>query len=217
MSVFRINKSKNYTTMSNYHFKDKDLSLKAKGLLSMMLSLPEDWDYSIVGLVSICKENETAIKNTLSELKNNYYLKITKLMPNETDNGRIKYIYDIYEQPYKKQEVENLGVENQPLLNTNNKKETNNNELLFAKKKTKFSKPTLEEVQNYCKERNNNIDAQYFIDYYESNGWKVGKNSMKDWRACIRTWERNNKTNNNSSNDNYHYEIIDGYNTLIWD
>lgn len=217
MSVFRINKSKNYTTMSNYHFKDKDLSLKAKGLLSMMLSLPEDWDYSIVGLVSICKENETAIKNTLSELKNNYYLKITKLMPNETDNGRIKYIYDIYEQPYKKQEVENLGVENQPLLNTNNKKEINNNELLFTKKKTKFSKPTLEEVQNYCKERNNNIDAQYFIDYYESNGWKVGKNSMKDWRACIRTWERNNKTNNNSSNDNYHYEIIDGYNTLIWD
>lgn len=99
----------------------------------------------------------------------------------------------------------------------NNKKEINNNKLLFTKKETKFSKPTLEEVQNYCKERNNNIDAQYFIDYYESNGWKVGKNSMKDWRACIRTWERNNKTNNNSSNDNYHYELIDGYNTLIWD
>lgn len=55
----------------------------------------------------------------------------------------------------------------------------------------RFVKPTLEEVQEYCKERNNNIDAQYFIDYYESNGWKVGKNAMKDWKAAVRTWEKN--------------------------
>lgn len=55
----------------------------------------------------------------------------------------------------------------------------------------RFVKPTLVEVQEYCKERNNNIDAQYFIDYYESNGWKVGKNAMKDWKAAVRTWEKN--------------------------
>lgn len=60
-------------------------------------------------------------------------------------------------------------------------------------KRKKFTKPTLEEVREYCLERNNNIDPERFIDYYNSNGWKVGKNSMKDWKAAIRTWERNNK------------------------
>lgn len=58
-----------------------------------------------------------------------------------------------------------------------------------------FKKPTLEEVEEYCNERNNNIDAQRFIDFYESKGWMVGKNKMKDWKACIRTWEQKNKSN----------------------
>ncbi len=58
-------------------------------------------------------------------------------------------------------------------------------------KEKKFKKPTLEEVKEYCKERNNNVNAEQFIDFYESNGWKVGKNSMKDWKASVRTWERN--------------------------
>jgi len=79
-----------------------------------------------------------------------------------------------------------------PINNTsNNIKEINNNKLLFTKKK--FIKPTLEEVQQYCLERKNKIDAEKFIDYYNSNGWKVGRNPMKDWKAAIRTWESNAK------------------------
>ena len=58
-------------------------------------------------------------------------------------------------------------------------------------KAKRFTKPTLAEVQAYCNERNNNVDAEHFYDYYEANGWKVGKNSMKDWKASVRTWERN--------------------------
>ena len=54
----------------------------------------------------------------------------------------------------------------------------------------RFTKPTLEEVQAYCQERGNNVDAQKWYDYYSSNGWRVGKNPMKDWKAAIRTWER---------------------------
>lgn len=57
-------------------------------------------------------------------------------------------------------------------------------------KAKRFVKPTLSEIEQYCIERNNNVDAQHFYDYYESNGWKVGKNSMKDWKAAVRTWER---------------------------
>ena len=56
--------------------------------------------------------------------------------------------------------------------------------------KNRFTKPTIEEVQAYCQERNNNVDAQRWFDYYSSNGWKVGKNPMKDWKAAVRTWER---------------------------
>ena len=64
-------------------------------------------------------------------------------------------------------------------------------EIYKEKDSKKHKKPTLEEVKEYCLERNNNVDAELFINYYESNGWKVGRNSMKDWKACVRTWERN--------------------------
>lgn len=59
--------------------------------------------------------------------------------------------------------------------------------------KEKFKKPTLEEVESYCKERNNNVDPERFIDFYESKDWMIGKNKMKDWKACIRTWENKTK------------------------
>ena len=58
-------------------------------------------------------------------------------------------------------------------------------------KRKRFEKPTLSQITQYCLERNNNVNAEQFYDYYESNGWKVGKNAMKDWKAAVRTWERN--------------------------
>ena len=65
-------------------------------------------------------------------------------------------------------------------------------------KRKRFEKPTLSEIKEYCIERNNNVDAQHFYDYYESNGWKVGKNSMKNWQAAVRTWERSEYRKPNS-------------------
>lgn len=161
MAIFRVEKNKNYTTLSNYHFKEKEMSLKAKGLLSVMLSLPESWDYTIQGLVAICKENESAIKSTLKELSDFGYLEIVKLFPDQTDSGRIEYIYNIYENPKqegKKQGVENqplefLGVEVQPVenqgqLNTNNK---NTKELNINNKDTDDKGITLDALyQKLC-------------------------------------------------------------------
>lgn len=69
------------------------------------------------------------------------------------------------------------------------------------KKQKKFVKPTVEEIGAYCKERNNRIDPQKFFDYYESNGWKVGKNPMKDWKAAVRTWERNGYSDSGTKTD----------------
>ncbi len=67
------------------------------------------------------------------------------------------------------------------------------------KKSVAFAPPSLSEVSEYCKERNNGIEANNFIDFYSSKGWMIGKNKMKDWRACVRTWEgRNSKESTNS-------------------
>lgn len=62
----------------------------------------------------------------------------------------------------------------------------------------KFQKPTIEEIKEYCEKRNNNVDAETFFDFYESKGWKIGNQSMKDWKASVRTWERNRNTNKNT-------------------
>jgi predicted phage replisome organizer len=65
-------------------------------------------------------------------------------------------------------------------------------------KRKRFEKPTLSQITQYCLDRNNNVNAEQFFDYYESNGWKVGKNSMKDWKAAVRTWERSEYRKPNS-------------------
>lgn len=125
MPAFRINKTNNYTVMSNYHLRDMNLSLKAKGLLSVMLSLPPEWDYSVNGLCTIVKENRTAVKSALNELKKFGYLNVTKLYSNQTESKHIEYVYDIYEIPICKDEnldaqnihLEKLYVENHQQIN----------------------------------------------------------------------------------------------------
>lgn len=159
MAIIRMNKSSDYTVMSNTHLKEKNMSLKAKGLLSLMLSLRDDWEYSVEGLVSICKESEVAVKSALNELKKFNYLKVTKLLPNQTETGRIEYIYDIFEKPQQdieKQGVENLGVEildveiqaleNQGQLNT---KELNTKDIYNApSNKIATEPPVIEFILN---------------------------------------------------------------------
>ena len=76
--------------------------------------------------------------------------------------------------------------------------EIENRERVIKETTKKFKPPTVEEVAEYCKERNNGVDPERFCDYYSANGWKVGKNSMKDWKAAVRTWEKNDKRNNTS-------------------
>lgn len=145
MSVIRVNNTKGFTVMSNYHFQDKEISLKAKGLLGLMLSLPSNWDYSINGLVAIVKENKAAVQSALKELEEHKYLKRTRV---QDETGRFDYVYDIYEKPYDKlpwtenrctdiQCTENRCTENQPQINTNkqstnkqNTKELNTNNSL---------------------------------------------------------------------------------------
>lgn len=75
-------------------------------------------------------------------------------------------------------------------------------------KAKRFVKPTLSEIKQYCIERGNKVDAQHFYDYYESNGWKVGKNSMKNWQAAVRTWEKNNYNKPAKSNKQNAIDVV---------
>ena len=97
MAVFKIEKNSNYTVMSNYHLRDKNLSYKAKGLLSFMLSLPENWDYSLTGLCSVSKEGRDGIRSILKELQEYHYLEIEKV---RGEKGYFEYNYLIYEIPH---------------------------------------------------------------------------------------------------------------------
>ena len=104
MAVYRVERTRDYTVMSNHHLKDTALSLKAKGLLSMFLSFPDDWNYSTRGLAAICKEGVEAIGNTIKELEKAGYIVRRQL---RGANGRITDTeYIIYEQP---QEPERTG------------------------------------------------------------------------------------------------------------
>ena len=100
MAVFRIERTRDYTVMSNHHLRDKGLSLKSKGLLSMMLSLPEDWNYTTRGLAKICKEGVDAIGGALRELESAGYIVRNQMRDRQ---GRISDTeYVIYEQPQPK-------------------------------------------------------------------------------------------------------------------
>lgn len=161
MAVIRVNNTKGFTVMSNYHFQDKEISLKAKGLLGLMLSLPSNWDYSVNGLVAIVKENKAAVQTALKELEEHKYLKRTRV---QDETGRFDYIYDIYEKPYDKlpctenqctdiQCTEVQCTENQPQINTN-KQITN-------KQNTKELNTNEYKEKNIKKESVNSVIAEY--------------------------------------------------------
>lgn len=123
MSVIRTIKNDNYTTMCNTHLRDKNLSLKAKGLLSMMLSLPDKWHYSVKGLEGICKESKNTINSVLNELEDNNYL----VRRRRYCNGKIsEWEYIIFENNenhdeellhLKNEDIENEDIEIQDIEN----------------------------------------------------------------------------------------------------
>ena len=196
MSVFKIEKTKDFTVMSNYHLRDKNLSYKAKGLLSFMLSLPEDWDYSLKGLCSISKENRDATRSTLKELQQNHYLEIEKV---RGDKGYFEYNYLIYEKPHfvdidnekssPDMEIPHLDipdVEEHPQINTNI---INTNKQIDKDDKTissffvaeEHNRLTLELIEtNYINEEDSQIF--YYDDLFEK---LLEDNSYRDLMTMI--------------------------------
>jgi len=194
MAILRKNKKSDYTIIDNNIFRNKTLSLKAKGMICTMLSLPDGWEFSEEGLTKLSNDGISSIRSTLKELMEFGYLVRER---NRDEKGILRdTTYTIFEEPTLENPILDYPIleneHNKILYNKelNNIKENNNINIIT---KEKFKKPTLEEVKDYCRERNNEIDAETFIDFYESKGWKVGKTPMKDWKAAIRNWERSNR------------------------
>ena len=114
MAVFRIDKTRDYTVMANHHLRNKSLSLKAKGLLSLMLSLPEDWDYTTKGLSMICKDGVDSICSTVKELENAGYVKRRRI---RDAHGRLTEVeYTILEKPEPPDNSEEPPKRENPVL-----------------------------------------------------------------------------------------------------
>lgn len=128
MSIVRVHKTSNFTVMSNHHFKEKKMSLKAKGLLSLMLSLPDTWNYSVSGLVKLSKDGKDGVMSALAELETFGYLTRERLVNEKGQFAGVEY--NIFEEPQPKNPIaenptsgkenaENQDAEKPPQLNTN--------------------------------------------------------------------------------------------------
>lgn len=197
MAVLRKEKREHYTVIDNAIFCNYDLSLKAKGLLCQMLSLPDGWEFSVEGLSKLSTDGKSAITSALNELEEAGYFYREQARVNGKMAGAV---YVISEVPFAEKPIaenptsENPMTENPPQYNTNksntNKSNTN---------RYRFKPPTVEEVSAYITEHGYHINAEQFVDYYESNGWRVGRSPMKDYKACIRNWERRRRNDERPS------------------
>ena len=192
MEIIRVEKNNNYSVICNEIFKNKKISLKAKGLLSLILSLPENWDLTIKGLEAICKEGAASVRSTMKELMLNGYMKRTC---KRNDKGIIVgWDITIYEKPIKPDakypDVENQHVDNRTQLNTKLIKDLNNKEQAFLIRKEKFL--------NEVKEIDNEFDYNSFVNYWAepSKNWRMRKEMQKTWdtKRRINTWIRNDKS-----------------------
>ena len=208
--IHRAEHSDGYTVINNAILRDVRLSDGARCLLVFMLSMSDDWNFSEFALAKALGISKGTVKARVAELKKLGYIKTTM---NTGERGRFtSCTWEIWEEPDASDisPRDNLTAHGRdrtrsaphtvvtahgktdPLGNTNIKEIPNLKEVTSYKKTRAFIKPTVEEVAQYCQERNNGVDPQHFIDHYEANGWRVGKNPMKDWRATVRTWERYN-------------------------
>lgn len=172
-----------------------------------MLSLPEQWDYSLAGLATLASDGMSATRAAIKELEEHGYL---ERKPIRKDGKIADWEYLIYEKPQaeklvvENQQVENLQVENHTQLNT---KESSTKKSNTKKSSTKrFVPPTLEEVEKYCQERKNNVDAKKFFDYFSASDWVDGKgNPVRNWKQKIITWEsygsKDNGNNDKATGD----------------
>lgn len=150
-TVFRVEKNREFVVMHNKFLREKEMSLKAKGLLALCLALPDNWEYSINGLCAICKESQTSIRSALKELETFSYLKRER---RKDDKGQFVYEYIIFETPYtENQYTEKRHTEKQHKVkqHTENRRQQSNKRQSI-KKQNIDNKVFMDELQKMYKE-----------------------------------------------------------------
>lgn len=236
MAVIRVVKNKDYTVMSNAHLHDKRLSLKAVGLLSIVLSLPDDWHYTINGLVGSVKDGKDSVESAIKELKKNGYLRVDKIYPNGNCN-RIQYQYTFFEkpqevvfQPLENQDVENQEVESQVFENPhayiNTNKQSTNKQNTKEQSKHKYGEYqhvllTDKEHAHLVELYGSSLDEHIKIldEYIETSGKSYKNHSLVLQKWVHDEWIKRNKNNpvkldskfyvqeNNQSYEDVHKEM----------
>lgn len=212
MAIIRVVKNKDYTVMSNTHLRDKRLSLKAVGLLSIVLSLPEDWHYTINGLVGSVKDGKDSVESAIKELKKNGYLRVDKIYPNGNCN-RIQYQYTFFEksqevvfQPLENQDIENQEVESQVFENPHAYINTNkqNTKELNTNKQSKHKYGEYQHVLLTDKEHTHLVELygssldehiKILDEYIETSGKSYKNHSLVLQKWVHDEWTKRNKNN----------------------
>lgn len=196
MAVLRHRHERDFTVIPNAVFKS-GLSLKGMGLLCLLISLPENWNFSTAGLCSICDlDGRDSVCKGLKELEAARYL---VRFQKRTAAGKADGVeWVVSDAPIPENPIPENPKSGNPLQVRNNgsKNEFNRESSKegHSPTRSRFSPPTVEEVRAYCQSRGNSIDPERFVDYYRASGWKRNGNvPVKDWQACVRNWERREK------------------------
>jgi hypothetical protein len=190
---------------------DERLNMLEKGILAEIDSL----DMSEKGcfasnkhIADFCQCSETKVSTAISKLVELGYLYV------ESFDGRLRILKSRLSN-FERQTLKNCKADSQILKESNTYKKTSTKTVkgdIGEQKRKRFVPPTLEEVRSYCQERKNNVNPEKFIDHYTSNGWMVGRNKMKDWKAAVRTWERNSYS---EPKEDKSYDSEDFYETAL--
>ena len=200
------------------------MSFEAKGMLCFILSLPDDWTLYKDWLMTEFGIGRTYLNRCLKEIEGAGFLQRTEQIQGEGG----KFIgsgFVFFEESSPETSAQNQQVplhetstgpllvtpqrSNEHLLSTNTIPSTNNTSNTISndnaeKSSKRFEKPTPAQVEEYAASINFNLPGAKFCDYYQSKGWMIGKNPMKDWKAAVRTWHRKEKENGNNTNSGTH-------------
>lgn len=208
-----------FTQISNAVLNDNELTLEEKGLFCYLFSKPDGWEfhYSVMRK-ELNEKSDKTIRKVLNRLAEKGY--ITKRQINNPNGQFGGMDIEFTDKAFSIAEGKNTDAANLPVgknaesvnLPPNNTNNINNTDVntntddniirsvvLFPTKKVAFIKPNIKEIEMFCSTEGINVDAKQFYYFYESKGWMVGKNKMKNWKAALRTWERKAKSNNTAN------------------
>lgn len=210
MPIIKHKHDTGFTIIPNALLRDKNLSMRDVGILCSMLSLPDEWDFSVAGLCEFFpNDGKTAITSSLKAIESAGYLRRTWIRDSK---GRIiECIWEISDRPdlfdecsecenpcSDFEDTESRDTGNRPQIKKRYKKEKNKERKervasLQHAAVCKTVRPSAQEVRDYVKSEGiTGVDPDYFVDYYDTNGWTQGRSRkpILDWRACVRTWRR---------------------------